>query len=391
MFSKMLATFAALALLLLLAAAPSQAAPLFPLQLGGYYNFDGSDLSGHTWQASIWVVAQNVPLNGQAYFHIRKNDWEPFGWQRFYAQDLLIRSDDVAAYVSVGGTEWLQFQTTGIPQSWDYWDPPGQTVTYNHVQVNGVQSVTVPYGGPYQAYENQIVHHDPPDQSPPWYAYLVPNLGLIKTVQTDVPPGGTAMTQSLSQIDSRGVSLFPVTPRTRWTYNASDALGHTWQMKIVNLGQVILNGQAYAVIQRSNYDPYGGKVYSLNHMRVTAAQAFALEGGDEHLEFQVAGPDTQWNYPKSGGGTYYKRVNSISPTNAFEGRRFYLAYVTQESPDPALPQASSTYSYVVPGLGIAKIEDYNVANPGRAPLNFTLVSLDYQPVSNPGLMLLLLD
>lgn len=387
MLNRMLVTIAALLVMLMPAAA--QAGPLFPFQLGAFCTYDGSDTLGHTWQASIWVVAENVPLNGETYFQIRRSNWNPFGWERYYDQDLLIRSTDVAAFASVGGPEWLQFQTTGTPQIWTY--PPGQTVNYNEAQVNGVQSVIVPYGGPYQAYVNQVIHHEGSSQSQPWYTYLVLDLGLIKEVQTDYPPGNSPMTQELSQIEARGVSLFPVTPRTRWTFNASDHQGHTWQMKMVIAGQMVKNNQTYLIFNQSNYDPHGGKFSSQFYARVTANQLFSLGPGDvERLEFQVGGPNTTWSIP-DGGGTIYKKITSISPANAFEGWRSYLAYVTQDSSDSALPQAGSVFNYVVPGLGIAKIEDYGPADPERAPLTFTLASLDYAPVNNPGLMLLLWD
>ena len=49
------------------------------------------------------------------------------------------------------------------------------------------------------------------------------------------------------------------------------------------------------------------------------------------------------------------------------------------------------FDYVVPALGIAKMEDYWVDNPSRAPLVFELVKMEKGKGVNPGLLLLLGD
>ena len=68
----------------------------------------------------------------------------------------------------------------------------------------------------------------------------------------------------------------------------------------------------------------------------------------------------------------------------------YLAYVTQQSPDPAFPTptANTMYEYMVPGLGPVQMQDYWIADDSRAPLNFTLVKVS-QGGPNQALLLLM--
>ena len=117
MSGRMLFTFAALVFWLIPAVAPAATGDLFPLQLGAYYDYDGSDGAGHTWKHRAKVVAQNITLNGQTYFHIRRQNWDPYRSNPRGAEDSLVRSTDVDAFMSLGGPEWRQFSTTA---SWQY-------------------------------------------------------------------------------------------------------------------------------------------------------------------------------------------------------------------------------------------------------------------------------
>jgi hypothetical protein len=391
MSGRITVTLAALMFWLIPAVAP--AAPLFPMQLGAYNQYDGSDLSGHTWQASIWVVAQNINLNSQTYFHIRRQNWNPYGWNPRGAEDALIRSTDVDAFMSIGGPEWRQFSTTGTPTSWQYDDPPGQAQTFTQVEVTGPIGITVPYGSFAQAYENKFIYNEvsPPHQSNPWFAYLVPSLGLIKEVQTDIPPGSTTMTQALRTAGAKPVFLFPLRTGMRLIYDASDKTGHKWQMIWQVQEQVTLNdGLTYFHMRQIDYDPIAGGVNEEFYLRSTASQTYGrrLDDNSAHLEWQAAGPGTAWNFPKT-PDTIYKRINSLTPIIVLGGS--YLAYVTQLSLASSFPQATSIYDYVVPGLGPVYMEDY-INDPAgtRAPLIYTLIKITQGGVG-PAVDLLLMD
>jgi len=93
LFGKILVTLAVVALLLIPAAA-AQGELLFPLQLGGYQQYNAADCASNFWQSRIWVVAENISLNGQTYYQIRMENWDPYGENPRGSEDNLIRSTD---------------------------------------------------------------------------------------------------------------------------------------------------------------------------------------------------------------------------------------------------------------------------------------------------------
>jgi hypothetical protein len=380
MSGRMLVTFAALVFWLIPAAAP--AAPFFPLQLGAYSQFDGSDLSGHTWQASIWVVAEGIKLNSQTYFHIRRQNWNPYGWEPLGPQDFLMRSTEVDAFMSLGGPEWRQFSVT--PENWRYDDPPGQTECYTQVEVTGPMEITVPYGYFPQAYQDKGTFNDPVKQYNPWYAYLAPGLGLIKEVQTNVPSESTTMTQVLSQTGTMGVSLFPMMTGYTWTYNGRDKLGNTWQMQMQTLGQVSFGGNTYFRMRQINYYPFGENPKREFYMRCSANQAWiSYDGMTEYLAFQVARQGTQWNYPDPWDrGTDYIFIDFIEPINVLGGS--LLAYPHDGTFVGEGGKNGFWIDYIVPAVGLVRRDDYNLPGPDRAPLIFELVKMEQVGSANPG-------
>ena len=392
MSGRMLVTFAALVFWLIPAVAPAATAPLFPLQLGAYSQFDGSDLSGHTWQASIWVVAQNIEFKSQTYFHIRRQNWNPYGWEPLGSQDFLMRSTEVAGYLSVGGEEWHQFQTTGTPQNWIYYDPPDQTQCYTQVEVTGPMEITVPYGYFPQAYQDKGTFTDPVHQYNPWYAYLAPGLGLIKEVQTNVPSESTTQTQVLTQTGTMGVSLFPMMTGYTWTYNARDKLGNKWQMTMRMQEQVTFGGHTYFRVRQNNY--YGPGQNQEFYLRCSANQAWiSYDGVTEYLAFQVARQGTQWTYPDPRyPGTDYIFLDYVGPINVLGGS--FLAYPHDGTFVGKGGENGFWIDYIVPAVGLARRDDYNLPDPDRAPLIFELVKMEQVGSANPGVpgvLLLLLE
>jgi hypothetical protein len=390
MSGRMLVTFAALVFWLIPAVAPAADLPLFAGQLGQYTQFDGSDGAGNQWQAKLKVVAENITLNGQTYFHIRLQNWDPYRSNPRIAEDFLLRSTYVDAFLSKGGPEWRQFSTTGTPASWIYYDPPGQTENFTQAEVTGPMGITIPMGT-FQAYQNQFTYNESSHPFPPWYAYLVPGPGVIKDVDTDVDPARGQRTLVLNSAGFDPVSLFQLKTGLRLIYDASDKLGNKWQMIWQVQEQVTLNdGLTYFHMRQIDCDPIGGGVNEEFYLRSTASQTYGRRFDDNlaHLEWQAAGPGTAWNFLQT-PDTVYKRINSITPINVLGGS--CLAYVTQLSPDSSFPQAASIYDYVVPGLGLVYTEDY-INDPAgtRAPLIYTLTKVTQGSV-NPALNLLLLD
>jgi hypothetical protein len=384
MSGRMLVAFAAL-VFWLIPAAPAASMPLFAGQLGDYTQFDGSDGAGNRWQAKFKVVAENISLNGQTYFHIRQQNWDPYRSNPRGAEDALLRSTDVDAFMSMGGPEWRQFSTVA-PGNWQYWDPPGQAVTFTQVDVAGPMPVAIPLGT-FQAYENKFTYNEPSHQSAPWYAYLLPGPGLIKEFTTDVDPGRVQRTLVINSYGNDPVSLFQLKTGLRLIYDASDKLGNKWQMTMLVQEQVTFGGHTYFRVRQNNYySPGRNREF---YLRCSANQAWiSYDGVTEHLAFQAAGPGTSWSYPDPWEpGTDYMNIASIEPIKVMGGS--FLAY--RHEGGFALGGDVYWVDYVVPGTAIVKIEDSDFSDQsGRAPLIFILTEKT-QGSATPAVNLLLLD
>ena len=291
--------------------------------------------------------------------------------------------------MSLGGPEWLMFQT-GTPgaTSWTFTAPWGDVFC----EITNFSSVMVPFGT-FDAYEERTrgVIVDPPGYYNPDTFYLVPGEGMIKEVAENVdPPSRIARTHALSQVGYQGVSLMPLKTGNRFTYNARDDLDNTWQMRLEILGQVTTsNGKTYFRGRQLNYDPIEHKTDQWFYIRCTANELWVSEDGvTEHLEFKIAGPGpgTSWDFPEDSGWVY-KEITSIEPVNVLGGS--FLAYKHQSHYEEGEFVSPYFYDHVVPALGIVRMEDHWVDGPGRAPLIFELVKMEEVKGALPALMLLL--
>jgi hypothetical protein len=379
MIRKVLAILVVLGVLLIPAAA-SQAGPLFPLALGMHYDYDGSDNAGHTWKCQVKVMASGISLNGQTYFHIRSVNPDPIDTNRHNPQDYLMRCTDTQAYLSKGGSEALQYQTgpTSTP-SWTTLD--GQTALITSATSN----ITVPAGTFNPSFENRFTV----DPNPPWYAYLYPNLGLVKQVDHWVAAGRDPAILALRATGTAPVTLFPMKTGMRLVYNASDALGNTWKMTKHVREQVSIQGQAFFRVQTTNFDPIEGESGGNQYLRSTAQQVLgSWDGISANIWYQANSPvTTTWQYPGEGGfGIAHGTITGVAPLQVLGGS--YLAYANQivnynPSPGP------SEWFYLVPGLGVAYEDSYRLDGKGTR-LYFTLASITQE---GPGaaVNLLLMD
>jgi len=376
MLNRMLFVFAALALLLIPAAA--LAGPLFPMQLGGHYDYDGSDNLGHTWKCQLQVMASGISLNGQTYFHLRQVNGDPIDTNRHNPQDMLVRCTDTQAYISMGSSEALQFQTgpTSTP-SWTTLD--GQTALITSATSN----ITVPAGTFNPSFENKFTE----GTNPSWYAYLYPNLGLVKQVDHWVAAGRDPAILALRATGTAPVSLFPMKTGMRLIFNVSDAKNNKWQMHMQILEQVSIGGKTYFHGCQTNYDLIGGNLKRDMYFRSTDKELYVSDGVNEHIHFQAAGPGTSWDFPAS-IGTQYMQITAITPINVLGGS--YLAYAHDSHYEEPGFVSPHFIDYMVPGLGIAQMVDWWTEDPARAPLTFTLTKIT-QGGAGPSLNLLLLD
>lgn len=162
-------------LLVLIAHATLFAAPtLIPLEVGNWWEYSRTDASGNAWTVD-WKVLAEVTYASNNYFQIRETNYEPGTIDDFY-----IRSTEDTLYGWNGTTEEIDLQAAPVGTTW---------IRGNDlVEIIAIEPVTVPYGGPYEAYVHR--KHDFVLNSPYYYEYIVPGLGLVKEVDywNDDPP-----------------------------------------------------------------------------------------------------------------------------------------------------------------------------------------------------------
>jgi hypothetical protein len=157
-------------------------APLWPLQVGQWYEYQRSDSAGNVWTVRLDVV-EEVTLDSQDYFHIHQIG---YGEGR-PEDDFYIRSTDDAIYSYwsyTGAGEVLSF-ITSQPEGYS-WTTPGSKPGRQDIRTYvGTEKVEVPYGGPYTAYVYEIswdTNNDGIADSPSWFEYLVPGIGIVKEI-----------------------------------------------------------------------------------------------------------------------------------------------------------------------------------------------------------------
>lgn len=152
-------------------------APLWPLQVGQWYEYQRSDSAGNVWTVR-WDVVKEVTLDSQDYFHIHEVGYS----ERSPEDDFYIRSTDDAIYFYTGAGEALLF-ITSRPEGYSWTIPEhGEQDIATYV---GTEIVEVPYGGPYTAYVYEMssdTDNDGIPDSPSWFEYFVPGIGIVKEI-----------------------------------------------------------------------------------------------------------------------------------------------------------------------------------------------------------------
>jgi hypothetical protein len=364
----------------------AQAAQLFPLQTGRWMEMDKHDNSGNTWTVRMMVL-EEVTRDQKQYFRVQELYYDPYGtdggdtFSEFY-----IRSTETEVWFYNGVGETLAFKNGNQDEFWEDQDE-GRTIRKEIVSTN--DSITIPYGGTYSAYKYK--HYDILEPTRYDLEWVVPGLGLVKEEDhwTDLSQTGRIpLNSALARVGSNPLFI-PLKTGMRLTYDARDNQNNTWKMKIEVKEQVTLNdNETYFHMRQTDYDPIGGDVDNEFYVRCNASQVYArkLNENPAHLEYQAAGPETIWNYQKT--VMIYKRITGIQPVNVL-GRSF-LAYVTDQSPNPSFPDTFLMSEFVVPGLGPVKMSDWLIAESNRAPLQFILTGIT-QGSPNGAVNLLLMD
>lgn len=148
---------------------------VWPLSEGRIWTYRCQDSNGTEWIETREVIDSNV-LGGQTYYKVHIIDDCPYSYDEF---DVYVRSTDKALHIWEDGNERMDFVVGPIGF--------GLIVDPNRVrEIVSKDLITVPYGGPYEAYSYGKRRNDEID--PYLIESFVPGLGFIKIVDYSYPP-----------------------------------------------------------------------------------------------------------------------------------------------------------------------------------------------------------
>jgi hypothetical protein len=388
------------ALLLACLAVSVQAAQLFPLQTGQWMEFDKIDNQGHTWTVRMMVFEAKTMDNGKQYFRAQELYYDPYGIEPETFGEFYLRSTETEIYfynpAVLPDKEILVFLKGEVGDYWDHQeeDNEGHLYTVRKEILSTNDLIPLPYGGTYAAYKYRQYNLDDLANYPTPTRYdlewVAPGLGYVQEEDHwfDSTQSGRISYSALARAGSNPL-FFPLKTGMRLTYDASDQQNHTWKMRLYVGEQVTLDGLSYFRMRQTDYDPIGGDRNKEFYARCDASKMYVrkLDENLAHLEYQAAGPETEWHYSRT-PYTIYKKITAIQPVNVLGGS--YLAYVTNQSPDPTFPLTALMSEFIVPGLGPVEMLDWWVAESDRAPLQFLLTGIS-QGGAGPAVDLLLME
>ncbi len=140
---------------------------VWPLDVGQTWLYERTDAVSGPWQVNLDVLSKQT-LGAYEYYQARISNYDNQG----ESEDWYIRSTDTGVYTWDGSADQLTFQIA----------PIGTVIINGDTQreLVAIESVTVPYGGPYQAYKYE--NQDTVEMSPYWYEYIVPGIGIVQQI-----------------------------------------------------------------------------------------------------------------------------------------------------------------------------------------------------------------
>lgn len=178
-------------ILAVLMGAPSiaEAASLFPSEVGVVYEYNKHDSAApqNEWTVRMENLEQ-VTVGPHQYIKIGEWGYDGPGDYSEY----LVRFTDTAAYAPDGSDESLVLQIGPVGTTWDFPHSLGVDTGKTVKEIISIEPVTVPYGTFDDTYvlKNYFDFDDPlKDNSPFWYEYVVPGVGIVKEVDYNLLPG----------------------------------------------------------------------------------------------------------------------------------------------------------------------------------------------------------
>ena len=159
----------------------SQGVSLMPLKTGNRFTYNARDNLNNTWQMRLEIRGQVTTSNGKTYFRAHQLNYDPI--EQDTDRWLYVRCTANELYISFDGvTERLEFQIAGpATPPWNFPDPPGTI----YKQITSIEQVNV-LGGSFLAYKHQGQYKETGYNSPLWYDYVVPALGIARTEDSNV-------------------------------------------------------------------------------------------------------------------------------------------------------------------------------------------------------------
>jgi len=192
---------------------PAYAVDLMPFQVGTWSEFDKHDSA--TPQNNWTVYGETlgiITIGTQNYFNVGVWNYKPGDYR-----EIPFRSTENAAYIHNGVSEELTWQIAPVGTTWSNIQTDGQRIR----EIISIETVTVPLG----TFNNAYVHRnysDPDDptqpNSPYWYEYVVPGMGMVKEVDyyTDNNP------PTVSELARVGVVPEPIIHDTNSDWSIGD-------------------------------------------------------------------------------------------------------------------------------------------------------------------------
>lgn len=163
-------------------------ASLVPQDVGVWYEYNKHDSATpqNEWTVKLEVL-DKVTVGTQEYSKI--GEWGYDGSGDY--SEFLFRSTETAVYSFDGVSESLVWQIAPVGTQWDFPHSLGSQTGKTVKEIVSIEQVSVPYGtfGNAYVHQNYFDFENPLiDNSPYFYEYIVPDVGLVKEIDYNLRP-----------------------------------------------------------------------------------------------------------------------------------------------------------------------------------------------------------
>jgi hypothetical protein len=183
---------------LLISSTASAVTPLWPMQIGDWYEYNNHDSANpqNQWTSRIEVTG-NTTINSQSYFLVDFINEDGTG----RSSQATVRSTETAFYSYDNGSEEILWQIAPVGTKWS---KATETVEI----IDDDAQVTVPYG----TFENAYVHRRTSIGNPSeyWDDWFVPGQGFVKSVCYVYCGSNGTTPPAVTELSATGVAPEPI-------------------------------------------------------------------------------------------------------------------------------------------------------------------------------------